>query len=558
MMSTVFGTQFRPICPITGANPVKHDIRTFVRHANCTYLRIATFSALLVLAQIGCEKPGFVERHTLVDSRDSYDPRSLDPALSTDVPTGRAVAYVFDGLTQFSESAEVLPNLATSWRVSPNGRTYVFRLKQGVKFHDGTPFTASDVERSFKRVLDPAVRGGRGWPLYPILGAQAFAEGKARSIVGLVAVDDSTLMISLSEPFAIFPKMLAMPVASIVPKKIPADFGEHPIGTGPWKFVEWRHDDHIRFVRNDDYHGGAPEEDSLEARIIPEASTGIAEFESGNVDIVSIPAQETRTWEGNEETRALLQSIPSLRLIYAAINTSRGPLRDPRVRQAINYGVDTRMILDRLMGGRGTRAAGVIPPSLEGFDGSRIPYAYDTAKARQLLVEAGYPDGIDIELWCSQSEPFPRMAQTIQAYLARINVRVKIVQRDASSMREAARNGKADMALKDWFADYPDAEAFLYPLLHSVNFGVGGNVSFYKNRRIDDLIGDARGEQNASRRASLYRKADSIAFEESPMLYLFFYKELFAVQPWIKGFHVPSIFNGQRWTKVSITRPAKP
>lgn len=508
--------------------------------------------AIALTALAGCGESSAPKRRTLIDSRDNYDPRSLDPALSTDVPTGRAVAYVFDGLTRFTDRAELVPNLATAWEVSPDGLTYTFHLRSGVHFHDGTPFTAGDVKHSFERVLDPATRGGRGWPLYPIKGAKDFGAGKLKSISGLEVVNDSTVRFTLGEPFAIFPKMLAMPVTGIVPRHTPPDFGEHPVGTGPWRFVEWRHDDYLRFARNASYHGGAPLADSLEARIIPEMSTAEAEFEAGNVDVLWLPEQATPAWEENDETRRLLQSAPSLRLIYAAMNTTHGPLRDVRVRRAINYAIDTRVILRRLMGGRGTVANGVIPPSLVGFDSSRAPFPYDPARARALIAEAGYPNGVDVELWSGQSEQFPRIAQTIQAYLARANIRVKLVQRDASSMREAARKGNTDIALKDWYADYPDAENFLYPLLHSANAGVGGNVSFYHNATFDSVVSVSRREQNPVLRARMYREADSIAFGDAPMIYLFFYKEVDAVQPWIKGYVVPSIFNGQPWTTVSI------
>jgi peptide/nickel transport system substrate-binding protein/oligopeptide transport system substrate-binding protein len=492
----------------------------------------------------------------LIDSRDSYDPRSLDPALSTDVPTGRAVSYLFDGLTRFTPKAQVVPDLATSWQLAGDGVTYTFHLRQGVHFHDGTPFSAADVKHSWERVLDPATRGGRGWPLYPIRGARDFADGTASTISGLAIVNDSTIRVTLTEPFAIFPKMLAMPATAIVPMKTPPDFGEHPIGTGPWKFVAWHHDDYLLFARNADYFGGAPRADSLKARIIPELSTAEAEFEAGNVDVFQVPPQESPSWEANDEQKRLLQSAPSLRLIYGAINTTRGPLRDARVRQAINLAVDRATILKQLMGGRGTLAAGVIPPSLDGFDPDLVPYPYDTARARTLLADAGFPHGIDIELWTSQSDQFPRIAQTIQAYLAQVGIRVKIVQRDASSMREAARNGKTDIALKDWYADYPDAENFLYPLLHSANRGAGGNVSFFSNAQFDSIVSDARREPNDTLRFALYRRADSLAHAQAPMLFMFFYTELYAVQPWLKGFTVPSIFTGERWTDAYIQRPA--
>lgn len=496
-------------------------------------------------------------RQTLIDSRDTYDPRSLDPALSTDVPTGRAVGYVFDGLVRFTPDAQVVPGLARSWDISADGLVYTFHLRKGVKFHDGRPFTARNVINSFQRVLDPKTRGGRGWPLYPIAGAQAYAGGTGGSrVAGLSSPNDSTVVIQLKEPLAIFPKLLAMPVAAIVPDSVPANFGENPIGTGPWKFVEWRHDDYLKFARNDEYFDGPPKADSLMARIIPEPSTAVAEFESGNVDVLYVPEGETRNWEQTDEKKAMLESAPALRIFYVAINTTRGPLADARVRQALNYATDARAILDGIVSGRGNLAAGVIPPALPGGDSTRTGYTRDVAKARQLLAAAGFANGIDIELWSSQTPPFPRIAQAIQANLREANVRVTLVQRDASSMREAARAGQTDMALKDWFADYPDAENFLYPLLHTANRGVGGNVSFYSNAQFDALVTASHREQDEAKRVELYRQADQLAFSDAPMIYLFFYKELYAVQPWITNFRVPTIFTGQRWTDVQISRPA--
>lgn len=507
--------------------------------------------ALLILA--ACRGGDAGHRRTLVDARDRYDPKSLDPALSTDVPTGRAVSYLFDGLTRFSPDAKVGPALATRWEVTPDGRTYLFHLRSGVRFHDGSLLHASDVVHSFTRVLDPANKSGRPWPLYPIAGARAFAAGKAPVVTGVTAVDDSTVRIVLDTALAIFPKLLAMPVASVVPAKISPDFGEHPIGTGAWTLAAWQHDDYVLLARNPEYFGGAPKLDSLMIRIIPEPSTAVAEFESGNVDLLYVPEADAQRWEQTDQKKALLTSAPALRLWYVALNTTRGPLKDVRVRQALNHAVDVRTILDKLLGGRGHLAAGVIPPTLEGADDARAPYAYDTAAARKLLVAAGYAKGFDVELWVPQDPAFARVAESIQSYLAVVGVRVKLVQRESAAAREAARNGQADMIVKDWYADYPDAENFLYPLLHGANRGVGGNVSFYENPVFDKIVSQSRIEQDSAKRDALYRQADSLAFADAPMIYLFFYNELYAVQPWVKGFIVPTIFNGQKFTDVTIT-----
>jgi peptide/nickel transport system substrate-binding protein/oligopeptide transport system substrate-binding protein len=514
-------------------------------------------SAVLLFAALAACRGGDAspDRRTLVDSRDRDDPRSLDPALSTDVPTGRAVAYLFDGLVRFTPEARVEPALAERWEVSGDGLTYTFHLRSGVTFHDGTPLVAQRVVASLTRALDPKTRAGRTWALTPIAGAEAFADGKATSVSGLSAPDDRTVVIRLTEPLAAFPKLLAMPVAAIVPERIGADFGEKPVGTGPWKFVEWKHDDYLLFARNEQYWGGAPKAESLLARVIPEPSTAGAEFESGLVDVHVVPEAETVQWEQSDEKKSRLQSAPALRLWYVSMNTTRGPLKDVRVRQAINHAVDVPSLLRQLLANRGILAAGVVPPALEGADSARQRYGFDVARARQLLTEAGFANGIDLELWTSQDPSFSRVAQVLQGFLKEANIRVKIVQRDAPSVREASRAGSVDLHVKDWWADYPDADAFLFPLLHSSNHGPGGNVSFYTNRRVDSLIVQARRTQDDAARMVLYREADALAFSEAPMLYLFFYNELYAVQPWVRGFQVPTIFNGQRWNGVEIGAP---
>jgi len=163
----------------------------------------------------------------------SADPRSLDPALSTDVPTGESVTLLFDNLTQFDSDGRLVPGLATEWWASPDGRTWTFRLREGVRFHDGRTLDVAAVRASFMRALNMGREGGRVWPLLPIDGASAVVDSMAPELRGLAIVDDSTIAFTLVEPLNIFPKLLAMPVAAIVPTPTPEDFGEAPIGSGP-------------------------------------------------------------------------------------------------------------------------------------------------------------------------------------------------------------------------------------------------------------------------------------------------------------------------------------
>lgn len=482
---------------------------------------------------------------------ETYDPRSLDPALSTDVPTGEMVTLVFDGLTQFDPDGRLLPALSDRWIADARGQRYVFHLRPGVTFHDGRPLVAADVKRAFLRVLNPQTKSGRVWPLLPIAGAGDFADGRARDVRGIELFGDTAVAFTLTEPLAVFPKFLAMPIAAIVPSAPAADFAQHPVGTGPWRFVEWQHDDYLRFAANSTYWAGAPKSESLTVRIIPEALTRAAEFQSERLSVVEIPFGETAKWE--REHPSWLKRKAALRAIYVPLNNRRGPLRDPRVRQAINHAVNVPEILRTVWNGRGALAAGSIPPTLGGSDPLRRPYAYDTAAARGLLRAAGYPDGFAVQLWRSGTNiEMGRVAQAIQAQLAAVGIRVEIVSRDASSMREAVRKGDTDMAITDWWADYPDADNFLYPLFHSASFGPGGNYAFYSDRVTDSLIILARRTPDQSAREALYRRIDNRIFETAPWLYLWFAVDLWAAQPSVEGWDVPVIFNGQRWTDARV------
>ena len=488
---------------------------------------------------------------------ESYDPRSLDPALSTDVPTGEMVTLLYDGLTRFDANGALQPALADRWSVDATGMRYVFHLRPGVKFHDGSALTADAVRRSFLRVLDPKSTGGRAWPLLPIDGASPFAAGATNRVGGIEVLGDTAVALTLTHPLAVFPKFLAMPVASIVAPQPAGDLAARPDGTGPWRFASWAHDDALRFSRNTDYWSGAPQADSLVVRIIPDQLVRAAEFESGRLDVVEVPFGETARWR--ERHPAWLQQKPALRVTYIALNTRRGPLRDVRVRQAINHAVNVAQILATVWGGRGIRARGAIPPTLAGGDTTRPAFAYDPGQAKQLLAAAGYPSGVSLELWrTADNETLGRVAQAVQADLAQVGIRVEIVARDAPSQREAARAGNADMALLDWWADYPDGDNFLYPLFSSASFGPGGNYAFYSDPITDSLMLAARRTQDDAARSALYHAIDARTYDAAPWLYLWFPVDLWAESPAITGWEVPVIFNGQRWTAVQRAAPPHP
>lgn len=480
----------------------------------------------------------------------TYDPRSLDPALSTDVPTGEVVALLFDNLTQFNVDGQLEPGLARSFEVDSAGLRYTFHLRSDARFHDGTPVRSSHVRATFLRALDPATRGGRAWPLFPIAGARAYANGEAQDVSGLAVPDDSTVVLTLDQPLNVFPKLLAMPVTAITPAPLPADFDQHPVGSGPWRFVSWSHDDAIVLARNPEYWGQVPVTDTLRIRIIPEALTQAAEYEAGQLSVVEIPFGESRRWETEHGPEILKR--PAIRDVYIAINTTRGPLKDVRVRQALNYAVDMPTILATVIGGRGIQAAGSLPPGIVGYDSTRVPYAHDPARARQLLAEAGYAKGFPLKLWRTAREQYARIAQAVQQQLGEVGITVEIVERDASSARAAARNGETDLFLTDWYADYPDPENFNYPLFYSGSKGAGGNYAYFSNPTIDSMILRARTTLDEQEKARLAREIDQRIFDAAPWIFCYFPVDWWARRPEVQGWMIPLIFNGQRWTEAKI------
>jgi len=473
------------------------------------------------------------------------DPRSLDPAFSTDVPSGEVIATLFDNLTQFDADGRLVPGIASRWEVDSTGAVYTFHLRRDAAFHDGRPIAAGTVQASFQRVLSLASKGSRTWTLTPILGARAVAAGEATTVAGIAAPDDSTLVITLEEPLNVFPKLLAMPASAVVPESVPADFGERPVGSGPWKFVEWSHDDVILLAANQGYWGGPPQSDTLRIRIIPEPLTQAAEFEFGQLSVVEVPFSETTRWE--EEHADVLQRRPALRALYVAINTRRGPLQDVRVRRALNLSVDAGTMLRTIMAGRGVLAAGAIPPGLDGYDSTRAPYPYDPDSARALLAAAGYPDGVTLKLWRTQRSELARIAQAIQQSMANAGITIEIVERDASSARSASSKGEADLFLTDWYADYPDPESFNYPTFYSKNAGGGGNRAFYADSVTDRMIVLARRTPDQALKDSLSRAIDQRIFEAAPWIFLWFPLDLWAERADVTGWTIPAIFNGQRW-----------
>jgi oligopeptide transport system substrate-binding protein len=470
------------------------------------------------------------------------EPVTLDPAVFTDIYAMNVAENIFDGLVEFDKNLNVVPAIAKLWKVSRDHRSYTFRLRKGVKFHNGREVTADDFVFSFSRILSPGIQSPVAPLFLDILGAKAFREGTSKTVAGLTAVDPYTLKIELEEPFAPFLSILAMINAKVVPKEaIGPHFGKHPVGTGPFIFSGWDPGDKIVLAANDSYFGGRPYLDSLRFRIYQniEWEKVFADFENGLLEQSIIPSNkyDLVTTDVRYKERYNLMSKPLLNLVYLGMNTTVDPFRDRRVRQAIYYAVDRQKITQEITKRGSVAAKGVLPPGIAGFDPSYDGYPYDPKRALQLLREAGYLEGrglAPVEVWTvSKSESVHEELEAYKSYLAEVGIQlVPKVAENWKEFLELINQKKVPMFYAAWYADFPDPDNFLYVLFHSKS---KINRMGYYNPEVDQLLEQGRKETDYLKRVEIYRQIQKLVMLDAPIICQHVNSFNYLFQPWIKG-----------------------
>ncbi len=483
----------------------------------------------------------------------SEEPANLDPAYAVDKASGSLTSLIYPGLFRFTPEGEPRPDLVKAWSRDESGLSYRFLLNTDRRFDDGSLITAADVRRCFRRLLDPDHPSPRRWVLERLRGAEAFREGLSSDLSGLEAPDDSTLVITLSAPFSPFTGLLAMPATRIYPageKGAPALSNGLPVAGGPWRISRRDRGDRILLERRDEpAYGPVGAIDELELRIIPQPFTAVAEFEVGNLDVLRVPLAEAEYWlEGEWADRVMRQE--ELVVSYIGLNVRKAPFDDLRVRQALNHAIDVEALIRTLRVRAARRAHGPVPPSLRGED-PPDPYRYRPERARELLAEAGYPDGFEMEIWQKENPEVGRLLEAVQAYLAEVGVRVRIIQRDWGAFKDAVNKGSADAFFLDWLADYPDAENFLVPLFHSANRGGGGNRCGYGEPYLDILLEELQSTPAGTPREALVDRINESLYREAPWIWLWHPISLEVLRPGLSGYRPPLIFNGQDYLELS-------
>lgn len=446
------------------------------------------------------------------------EPKALDPAAVTAVNDFRILMNVYDGLVRYkSGTLEVEPALATAWEISEDGTEYTFTLREGVTFHDGSPFNAEAVVFNFERMLneDHPYHDTGPFPL-----AFFFS-----SVSSVEAVDDLTVKFTLSEPYAPFLSNLAYPTGLIVsPAAVEqhgADFGRNPSGTGAFTFAEWRSNEAVVVEANPDYWDGAPELQAVVFRPITDANTRTAEMLAGGIDMmVEVPPVALSQFQ-DDAFQVFEQAGPHV--WFLILNAKEGPFADKRVRQAANYAINKEALVNDVLEGTAEVAAGPTPPAFAwAYNEALEPYPYDPEKAKELIAEAG-AEGAELTFYVTEGgsgmlDPVA-MGTAIQADLNAVGLDTTIETYEWNTFLGQVNpglEGKADMAEMAWMTNDPDTLPFLALRTEAWPDKGGFNSGYYSNPEVDELLEKARVATDQDERAALYKQMQEIVQEDAP------------------------------------------
>ncbi|REJ35885.1 MAG: peptide ABC transporter substrate-binding protein [Bacillota bacterium] len=487
-------------------------------------MRLGIVAAVFLLLASCWTASAQVDKDTIVVGITS-DIVNLDPHNFRHRDTETVLRNIYDGLVTRGPDMQPVPELAESI-TQIDDTTWEFKLRRGVKFHDGTEMTAHDVAFSINRYVREGAMGGQTSPRKDLLGPVTHAD----------PVDDYTVRVYLSQPWSVFLPYLVHHM--VVPASVGDGLVEHPIGAGPFKFVEWVRGSHIVLERFDDYYGGAPDlgrsgpapAKRVIFRVIPENATRLAALMAGEIDIMAaVPVHAVPDIQRHPNLE--LRPVMGTRSYFTELNVRRPPFDDKRVRQAMNYAIDVNLVIDRLLDGLGQPLSTVLSPLSFGHNDDLVPYPYDPDKARQLLAEAGYPNGFTFEL--SVEDRRRDVAEAYAFMLSQIGVTARVrVWGDYNSMVDAMRRGELDAMMTDWGDSTMDPTGIFVPKLRT---GDRGNYGGYSNPEVDRLIELAESTSDPRERATAYRAAQAIVYEDAPMIFEYITQELYAQNRALSG-----------------------
>jgi len=476
-----------------------------------------------------------------------FMPRTLDPALARDIYSITIIQQLFDGLLQFDQNLNVIPAIAKSWKISPDGLAYTFFLREGVKFHNGREVLAEDFVYSFTRLADPKNKSPATRLLEKVVGFSEFQEGKTNYLKGLKSIDKHTFEIRLSDPFYPFISVLGTFHFKVVPKgeieKPDSAFAKYPIGSGPFKFVSMKEREEIILDSNHDYFEGKPYLDKIVFKIFHGAPREniLREFKEGGLEESFLPPEEID--KVVHEKRYLFLRKPMLSLRFYGLNPLSKPLDSKKLRKAINVAIDKRFIISQIHRDQFHLATGILPPGMPGYDPKRNPYPFSEAQASKLLSEAGYRKGqtlSPLQIWSStRSEAAQKELNEVQSQLGKVRIPTTVhFETNWPNFELMLRANKAPMFILAFYADFPDPDSLLYNLFHSKS---RNNLVAYDRPEVDQLLDQARTERDYLKRMEMYRKIEGMILEDAPIVPMINHLFQMVYQPYVRGIEVNAL-----------------
>lgn len=478
------------------------------------------------------------------------DVATLDPAIGYDWQNWALIKSMFNGLMDYVPGTATLrPMLAESYTVSPDGLTYTFKLRPGVKFHNGRALSADDIVYSLNRTVNPKTQSPGQSFFSAIAGFDAFTHGKADHLAGVRAVDPGTVAITLSHPSAPFLQVLALNFAFAVPReeveKAGADFGKHPVGTGAFRLKEWVLGQRVVMARNPDhFERGIPHLDQVVVQVGQEPLTALLRLQNGEIDALGDGIPPARFVQVTHDPKFKPDIIVGNRLAtsYITMKTTQKPFDDRRVRLAVNHAINKARIV-RLINGRASPATQVLPPGMPGYDPNFKGYDYAPETARDLLRAAGLAGGFSTTLYANNTDPNPRIAQAIQQDLAEVGIRADLKTLSQDNVIAAA--GSPDQAPMVWSGgmawsdDFPDPTDFFTPILSCGSATRGGwNWAWYCRKDLDQaatgadaIIDPAKAPQRLADWQAIYRQV----MQDAPWVPVFNEKLYMLKSPRLQG-----------------------
>lgn len=491
----------------------------------------SVLAVAVLLAAVG-SSPAWAAKDAVIAVASNFT--SLDPYDANDTLSQAVAKSFYQGLFGFDKDMKLVNVLADGYQVSDDGLSYTIKLHPGVKFHDGSDFNAEAVKVNLDRASNPDSHLKR-YNLFKMIDKTE-------------VVDPLTVKIVLKTPFSAFINNLAHPAAAMISpaalKQYGKQIGFHPVGTGPYQFETWNQTDFVKVKKFAGYwKAGQPKLDSITWRPVVDNNTRAAMLQTGEADFAfPIPYEQAKVLEKNAKLNLVV--APSIQQRYISMNVTQKPFDNPKVRQALNYAINKEALIKVAFAGYAAPAQGPLPPTID-FAARYQPWPYDPAKARELLKEAGYPNGFSTTLWSSHNHSTAqKVLQFTQQQLAQVGVKVKVTAMDAGQRAAQVESvGVKDTGVRmfytGWSASTGEADWALSPLFASQAAPPKQfNTAFYSNPQVDKDLSDALATTDRSKKQELYKDAQDRIWADAPWIFLATERLLSANSKQLSGFYV--------------------